>query len=191
MALLAEHSEHCPDKLKIMRGNRDFYLNQAFAKRTGGQLLDDPHLIQLDGTNILLTHGDLLCTRDVTYQRYRKFITKPLVRTILMSMPIAWKQKLAHKVQTTAADNSKDLLSVIADVSKETVDKTMRHYHTHILIHGHTHREKFHSFTLDEKPARRIVLGDWYQKDNVLIYTEKVKTFKSMRVRDCIHMLSD
>jgi UDP-2,3-diacylglucosamine hydrolase len=36
------------------------------------------------------------------------------------------------------------------------------------MIHGHTHRPAIHDFTLDGKPARRIVLGDWYEQGSVL-----------------------
>jgi len=36
------------------------------------------------------------------------------------------------------------------------------------LIHGHTHRPKEHVFNLDGRPARRMVLGDWYEQGSVL-----------------------
>jgi UDP-2,3-diacylglucosamine hydrolase len=29
------------------------------------------------------------------------------------------------------------------------------------MIHGHTHRPARHDLTVDDKPAERIVLGDW------------------------------
>jgi UDP-2,3-diacylglucosamine hydrolase len=32
------------------------------------------------------------------------------------------------------------------------------------LIHGHTHRPAIHEFELDGEPAKRIVLGDWYDQ---------------------------
>ena len=37
------------------------------------------------------------------------------------------------------------------------------------LIHGHTHRPGIHHFDLNGKTARRIVLGDWYEQDSVLV----------------------
>ncbi len=36
------------------------------------------------------------------------------------------------------------------------------------MIHGHTHRPAVHDFMLDGKPARRIVLGDWFEQGSVL-----------------------
>ncbi|WP_241546770.1 hypothetical protein [Thiohalobacter thiocyanaticus] len=32
----------------------------------------------------------------------------------------------------------------------------------------HTHRPAVHEFDLDGRPARRIVLGDWYDQGSVL-----------------------
>ncbi len=38
-----------------------------------------------------------------------------------------------------------------------------------MMIHGHTHRPAIHDFTLDGHPARRIVLGDWFEQGSVLV----------------------
>jgi UDP-2,3-diacylglucosamine hydrolase len=44
----------------------------------------------------------------------------------------------------------------------------MREHRVQRLIHGHTHRPKEHVFNLDGQPARRMVLGDWYEQGSVL-----------------------
>jgi UDP-2,3-diacylglucosamine hydrolase len=36
------------------------------------------------------------------------------------------------------------------------------------LIHGHTHRPGIHEFEIAGKPARRMVLGDWYRQGSLL-----------------------
>jgi UDP-2,3-diacylglucosamine hydrolase len=36
------------------------------------------------------------------------------------------------------------------------------------MIHGHTHRPAIHEWMLDGQPARRAVLGDWYDQGSVL-----------------------
>ena len=36
------------------------------------------------------------------------------------------------------------------------------------LIHGHTHRPAIHHLTVDDRPATRFVLGDWYTQGSVL-----------------------
>ncbi|NNC65036.1 MAG: UDP-2,3-diacylglucosamine diphosphatase, partial [Gammaproteobacteria bacterium] len=38
--------------------------------------------------------------------------------------------------------------------------------------HGHTHRPAVHEFLVDDTPATRIVLGDWYDSGSVLRWGE-------------------
>ena len=68
----------------IMHGNRDFLIGRAFARGTGCTLLKDPTLVELTGTPTLLMHGDLLCTDDVPYQKFRRRIRNPVVTRLVM-----------------------------------------------------------------------------------------------------------
>ena len=36
------------------------------------------------------------------------------------------------------------------------------------LTHGHTHRPNVHNLTVNDRPATRIVLGDWYEQGSVV-----------------------
>ena len=63
---LSRAARLCP--LRIMHGNRDFLFGQRFARDVGGELIDDPHVAEIDGQRVLLTHGDALCTADTAYQ---------------------------------------------------------------------------------------------------------------------------
>jgi UDP-2,3-diacylglucosamine hydrolase len=58
------------------------------------------------------------------------------------------------------------------DVTLDAVDGIMRKHSVRHLIHGHTHRPAIHNFMLDDQEATRIVLGDWYEQDSVLIWDE-------------------
>ena len=44
----------------------------------------------------------------------------------------------------------------------EAVDGALRARGIRRMIHGHTHRPAIHEWMLDGQPARRAVLGDWY-----------------------------
>jgi UDP-2,3-diacylglucosamine hydrolase len=58
------------------------------------------------------------------------------------------------------------------DVNQQTVEATMREHGVDLLLHGHTHRPAVHEFTLDGRPAARIVLGDWFDQGSVLRWDE-------------------
>jgi UDP-2,3-diacylglucosamine hydrolase len=48
------------------------------------------------------------------------------------------------------------------DVNADEVRKTISEHGVDILLHGHTHRPAIHDVEVDDRIARRIVLGDWY-----------------------------
>jgi UDP-2,3-diacylglucosamine hydrolase len=56
----------------------------------------------------------------------------------------------------------------IMDVNAAAVAQALREAGVTTLIHGHTHRPAVHGLSIDDKPARRIVLGDWYTQGSVL-----------------------
>jgi UDP-2,3-diacylglucosamine hydrolase len=166
-------------ELHVGHGNRDFLYGPRFIAATGARLLRDYAVIDLYGTPTLLTHGDLLCTRDVKYQRFRRVVRHPLTRRAFLSTPLAWRQRIAHRTRsgTVASMRRKD--DAIMDVEESTVAAVMAQYGVELLIHGHTHRPAFHEYA---DGRRRIVLGDWYEQDAVLVCDEDGQ--RALRVSD-------
>lgn len=169
-AALRDFSDHVDTQLFIMCGNRDFHLNNAFAKETGCTLITDPTEITLAEEKVLLMHGDTLCTDDVKYQKWRKFITHPVIKWVYSIMPYALRKKIARDVRSYAADAVQKKAAEITDVTQNTVLQTMKDFDVRTLIHGHTHRQAIHELDLNGVAAKRIVLGDWYEKDCVLVH---------------------
>jgi UDP-2,3-diacylglucosamine hydrolase len=54
------------------------------------------------------------------------------------------------------------------DVNDQAVAAMLLRYDAGILVHGHTHRPAVHDFMINGRPAKRIVLGDWYEQGSVL-----------------------
>ena len=156
--------------VSIVHGNHDFLLGRAFATRTGCTLLGDHTVIDLYGTPALIMHGDTLCTRDRRYQNYRKVTRNRLVQWMFLRMSLAWRERKAAGIRSETKKDVALKADDIMDVTDEAVAAAMRNYGVHHLIHGHTHRPAVHALTLDGAPATRIVLGDWYQQDSVLVW---------------------
>jgi UDP-2,3-diacylglucosamine hydrolase len=72
----------------------------------------------------------------------------------------------------------------IMDVTPEAVVETIQAHGVRQLIHGHTHRPAIHRLVLQSGEARRVVLGDWYQTDSVLVLDEHGPTLT--RVADVV-----
>src|SRR3546814_17560327 len=53
-------------------------------------------------------------------------------------------------------------------VSPAAVDAAFAEHGVDTIIHGHTHRPAVHQLEIDDRPRRRIVLGDWSEHRSVL-----------------------
>lgn len=155
--------------LFIMPGNRDFLIGQAFAKACGASLLHDPTVIDLYGTPTLLTHGDLLCTDDKAYQRWRGFVHCRWLQRIFTCLPLAWRRKIAVILRNRSRTYTQSLPPSRMDVTTEGIKKMLDDYGVTQVIHGHTHRPAIHHFTENSHSIWHYVLSDWHEKGNVLI----------------------
>jgi len=153
----------------VMRGNRDFLLGERFQAMTGTTLLPDPFLLDLYGTPTLLMHGDLLCSDDVDYLKFRKMVLSQAWQDEFLSMTVAERVEYGRQLREKSREAISGKQVDIMDVNAAAVEATMREYEVLRLIHGHTHRPAVHEFELDGKPAQRIVLPEWYEQGGVLV----------------------
>jgi UDP-2,3-diacylglucosamine hydrolase len=156
----------------VMHGNRDFLLQSGFEARSGCQLLADPTIIDLGGRPTLLTHGDVLCTADVAYQRLRAVVRRSAWQRRFMALPLATRQGIAHLARAGSRAHTERTHEQIMDVADTAVQALMRQCGVHTLIHGHTHRPGVHRFTLDGSSAERLVLGAWYEQGSCLRFDQ-------------------
>ena len=157
----------------LMRGNRDFLIGRAFARDTGVTLLRDPTRIDLDGTPTLLMHGDLLCTDDIAYQKFRRRMRNPLIQRLFLWKSLASRRAVAAEYRRKSGSATAMKAEQIMDVNPRTVEDYLGRSGARTLIHGHTHRPGDHSLTLDGQPAVRLVLAEWHQNQaEVLVHTE-------------------
>ena len=156
----------------IALGNRDFLFREVFKRKTGARILDDYTVIELNSEKTLLTHGDLLCTRDVAYQKFRRVVRNPLFSAFFLALPLKWRKKIGGKTREKTQNSTQMKTNSIMDVDNQTVLSVMEKHNTSLLIHGHTHRPGTHVFELNNAPARRIVLGDWYSQGLMLLCSD-------------------
>jgi len=145
----------------FQHGNRDFLVGERFFDRTGVQLLPDPDVVQLDGRTYLISHGDLLCTDDVPYQRWRRVARNPVVQWIYLRLPLALRQRIAGGVRAHSANVTTQKPKDIMDVNAGAVAECFRAHGVAHMIHGHTHRPDDHVTSVDGQDCRRWVLADW------------------------------
>ena len=149
----------------FMAGNRDFLLGKTFADATNITLLDEPHLLLLDNTSVILVHGDILCTDDHDYQAFRSMVRGPEWQSTFLAKTLAERQQIAAQMRSYSADAMAQKSMQIMDVNSAAVQKCFRDNEASTIIHGHTHRPAVHNY---DSNLSRIVLGDWDQEPSYL-----------------------
>lgn len=164
----------------LMHGNRDFLLGERFARAAGAQLLPDPTTIECAGQRVVLTHGDMLCTDDVGYMRFRAWTRKRWIQRLFLALPLSARMAVARKLRADSEGGRKDTSHdpVLApsgaslqapgeipghrrkqygDVAPAAVHALLAASHAPGMIHGHTHRPARH----ETGTGFRWVLTDW------------------------------
>lgn len=151
-------------KVRLMHGNRDFLLGEAFCRASGAQLLADPSVID----NTLLMHGDTLCTDDHDYQAWRRTARSAVWQRDFLAKPLAERRATVMGLR----DKSKEVIQAkpaeIMDVNDDAVREALRRHGVARLIHGHTHRPGKHTLDVDGRRCERWVLPDWYGRGGYL-----------------------
>src|SRR5688572_31977575 len=151
-----------------IHGNRDFLLGGEFSRRTGVKLLPDPVLVDLYGVPTLLSHGDVFCTEDPSYQQLRSIVRRPAFQQRFLALPLDARRTLASAARAGSKAHTGRTIPTIMDVNPEAVTRAFRATGARRLIHGHTHRPAIHPGVVDGSNTERVVLAPWYEAASCL-----------------------
>ncbi|QRN41402.1 MAG: UDP-2,3-diacylglucosamine diphosphatase [Neisseriaceae bacterium] len=155
--------------LYFMHGNRDFLIGNHFLELSGATLLPDPYLAKIYGQYYILSHGDLLCTDDVQYQKFRAKTRSIEWQNNILTKPKWYRKILTKIIRSFSSFKGKQAQQkIISDVTMLGIQELKKHFSEYPeidIIHGHTHKPKIHihSFHLDHNSYtfNRYVLPDW------------------------------
>ena len=125
----------------IMHGNRDFLMGDLLLGHLHAKQLDN--LVKLkspdNSSDILLVHGDELCTDDTQHQSFRKLVKTSYWQEQFKSKPIDVRQKIAKSLRTQSETKKTTKSMKIMDVNTNSADIFLAQNNANVLIHGHTH----------------------------------------------------
>lgn len=155
-------------KTYYLHGNRDFLVGAHFLSKTGMTLMSDPSRINIAGSQYILCHGDSLCTADIGYQVFRRWVRKPWIQKLFLRMPLYWRRSIANKLRSNSGAHyqraikySAKGVQAQADVTLAACAAVLRDQTGNLLIHGHTHLPAHHHETFQDQTWQRWVLSDW------------------------------
>lgn len=146
----------------LMVGNRDFLIGRQFTDAANIALLRDPAMIELYGRKYLLMHGDTLCTKDLTYQGFRRMVRSDKWQKEFLEKPLDERRRLGEQMRAQSEEAKSNKNHSTMDAVADTVEAVLQKTGFPDLIHGHTHRPARHVHNVNGHPCTRWVLPDWY-----------------------------
>jgi len=175
-------SEEHQTKVFFMHGNRDFLVGNGLAERCHFELIDDPYKINIQGQDVLLMHGDTLCTDDIEYQKFRQVVRSEQWQQDVLSKSLEERIQIAKNLRDQSKKSTKEKEETIMDVNQQETDKTFIENNVDRIIHGHTHRPAIHHKVINDLDTTRVVLGDWFETGSYLRVNDssefKLQSFK-------------
>ena len=179
---LIELSEKHQTKVFFMHGNRDFLVGNGLAERCHFELIDDGHKIKIQDQDVLLMHGDTLCTDDIEYQKFRQLVRSEQWQQDILSKSLEERIQIAKNLRNQSKSSTADKDETIMDVNQQETDKAFIDNGVDQIIHGHTHRPAIHHKVINDHDTTRVVLGDWFETGSYLRINSsselKLQTFK-------------
>jgi UDP-2,3-diacylglucosamine hydrolase len=151
--------ERAGKTIYFTRGNRDFMVGEAFVRAIGpnAQLLTDPTVVQIAEVKTLISHGDLYCTDDIDYQKFRAMSRHPQWIAQALTMSLEQRLALANKLLQESGQAKQGKSAQIMDVNEQAIATGFALHDVRTMVHGHTHRPAHHVQPYGE----RYVLPDW------------------------------
>ncbi|MDR2155007.1 MAG: UDP-2,3-diacylglucosamine diphosphatase [Burkholderiaceae bacterium] len=148
----------------FMSGNRDFLVGTNFLRRHNVKALADPTVLILNHERrYLLTHGDQLCTGDVSYQQFRAQVRSTRWQKTFLARPLAARQEMARQMRARSQQRQ-TAAGMRADADLPLAYQWLAKTKATVLIHGHTHRPGLREPSIDTQGRSLMiaVLTDWH-----------------------------
>ena len=142
-------------------GNRDFLVSAGFAASVGITLLPDPHVVELAGWRIALTHGDAQCTDDHDYMAFRSQVRQEEWQRQFLAMPLAQRKAIINGLRNSSREAQRGKSYETMDVNESAIATLFDSTSASVIIHGHTHRPGRHEYGNGADKRIRYVLPDW------------------------------
>jgi UDP-2,3-diacylglucosamine hydrolase len=144
----------------FVEGNRDFAAGPELAA-AGVRRLADVEVVENGALRVVATHGDLLCTKDVRYQAYRRLARTATVRHLLRRAPPAAAARIGGAARKGSAMETAAKAYGDMGLAPAAVASILRVHDADALVCGHVHWGQRFRIDVDGRERDVVVLGAW------------------------------
>jgi UDP-2,3-diacylglucosamine hydrolase len=158
-------------QIHLFEGNHDFYLADYFTGELGIEVFKDAALLQLDGKNVYIAHGDMVDKTDRGYRFLRRVLRSRFAYGLQKRLPL----RLLWQLARLSSDASKEYLAKPQeDLASKMEAFALAEYAKGVdaVILGHCHLPVIKTHTVKGRQHRFILLGDWLTHRSYCILEE-------------------
>ena len=168
-------------EVHYLAGNLDFNFDVRVGGGPPAEFLPEVMSVESGSRTLYLTHGDLLCTRDHSYQRARRVVRSAFVRGLMDGLPLPVTRFVAEGYRRLSkravARKTRRVLSMDFSWVKE---RLKRGYDA--VICGHSHDVARYKMPLPGgRVGEFITLGDWRREGVYLVAESGDPTLRRFR----------
>ena len=157
--------------IHLFEGNHDFFLGDYFTKTSGITVFTEWANINLDGRNVLISHGDTIDRTNRKYVLLRKLLRSDVFYRMQRSIPpfVLWK------IARASSAVSKELtIESEALIAKKMEAFAINKFHEGIdaVIIGHCHIPLLKEYEIGGRRKTFVTLGDWIRHYSYLCYED-------------------
>ncbi len=151
----------------FLPGNRDFRL-EPVVRGMGIERLPDLARRTVDGAAVLLTHGDLLCTKDRRYQAFRRFFRGRTLAALSEAVPPSAMDRFSDGARAGSKAETARKAYETMGLDAGRVRRLLQRGDADALVCGHVHWGVRHRMAVDGRERDVFVLGAWEDGANWL-----------------------
>lgn len=165
-------------RLHFQPGNRDF----LFRGVQGLPLEPWPDVVRATwgARRVVLTHGDLLCTADVGYQRLRRVLRSRVFIGLARSVPHLVRRGFGRALRGISRRKTKRAPRAAMGLDYAAARDWLEGYGADVLIAGHVHTGVHHRLP-GARPREILVLRDWERGGNVIRWDGEAISLRPVR----------
>lgn len=156
-------------RIHVVPGNRDFLLDGSFTGVTGVVVHDDELPARVGNELIHFSHGDLLGTADIRYQRMRSVLHSKMVRFLASHLPVIALDRIALRLREHSSRVVPKKSESTLEADRQEVCRIFgRGFHT--VVCGHFHKRLDERLAEDAGGGRFMILEPFEERGFALIH---------------------
>ena len=155
-------------KIHLFEGNHDFHLAPYFTRYHGIEVFTDEALLQLDGKQVYIAHGDLVDATDRGYRLLRIILRSRLFFGLQRLLPL----HLLWRIARLSSDASKEYLAKPQEglaAKMEAFALAKFEGGIDAVVLGHCHLPAIRTHTVGDSKRQFVLLGDWLNHRSYLV----------------------